>query len=448
MKTKTKIGALSTRALSATLILQVLDQGKSLSALIPEVQHQVKAQDLPLLQEISFGVCRVLPRLERIIARLLDKPLKGKTRIIHCLLLIGLYQLLYTRVPPHAAVDEAVNAARELKAENFRALINAVLRRFLREQENILAETDKHWQTLHPEWLVNRLKKTYPNWRDIIEANNQKPPMWIRINPCYASAQDYRRLLATEKQIEACTAENPQALRLLQPTAVHNLPNFEQGWLSVQDLHAQWSAILLEAQNDELILDACAAPGGKTTHILELAPQAKVVALDIEAGRLKRVAENLQRMRQQAIMICADAATPDQWLPEVRRQLQNQQSAVLFDRILLDAPCSATGVIRRHPDIKWLRQEKDIAPLVQLQSRILDALWEKLKPKGVLLYATCSLLAEENSQQIKSFLQRHSNARLLPLPFKQTEDAVGIQFLPTTLGGDGFYYAKLTKLAS
>ena len=177
-KAPPKTTALSTRAMAAKVILQVLDEGKSLSTLIPEAQSSVKAQDFPLLQEICFGVCRVLPRLEQIIKRLVDKPLKGKTRIVHCLLLVGLYQLLYMRVPAHAAVDEVVNATKSLKSDSFRGLVNGVLRRFLREQDDILAIVDKHWQTLHPDWFVNKLKKSYPNWREIIDANNQKPPMW------------------------------------------------------------------------------------------------------------------------------------------------------------------------------------------------------------------------------------------------------------------------------
>lgn len=431
---------LSVRALSAHVILQVLDQGKSLSALIPEVQSQVKPQDLPLLQEITFGVCRVLPRLEQILTRLLDKPLKGKTRIVHCLLLVGLYQLLYMRVPAHAAVDEVVNATKSLKVDSFRALTNGVLRRFLREQDSILAVVDKHWQTLHPEWFVNKLKKAYPNWREIVEANNQKPPMWLRVNQTQNTTENYRTLLA-QAEITAFSAENPHALRLEKPIAVSKLPAFEEGAVTVQDLHAQWSALLLEPQNGELILDACAAPGGKTTHILEMAPRANVIALDVEAHRLKRVEDNLKRLKQQATIICGDATKPDEWLAEVA---QKTKSAVQFDRILLDAPCSATGVIRRHPDIKWLRQETDIAQLVALQSDILKALWAKLKPNGILLYATCSVLPEENSQQIAHFLSQTPEAELLPLPF-ESESAVGFQFIPTENGGDGFYYAKLRK---
>ncbi|OOF40098.1 16S rRNA (cytosine(967)-C(5))-methyltransferase [Rodentibacter rarus] len=439
-----KSTALSSRAVAAQVILQVLDEGKSLSSLIPDVQASLKTQDLPLLQEICFGICRVLPRLEQIIQHLVDKPLKGKMRIVHCLLLVGLYQLLYMRIPPHAAVDEVVNATKALKSDSFRGLVNGVLRRFLREQESILAQVDKHWQTLHPEWFVNKLKKAYPNWRDIIHANNQKPPMWLRVNVQKNSLENYRTLLV-ESGILAETGSHSQALRLTSPTPVQKLPYFSEGVVTVQDLSAQWAAILLEPQNGEWILDACAAPGGKTTHILELAPQANVIALDVEAHRLKRVEENLARLNQQATVICGDATLPDEWLAEIGK------SAVQFDRILLDAPCSATGVIRRHPDIKWLRQETDIAQLTALQNNILKALWAKLKPNGILLYATCSVLPEENDEQIRTFLSEQSDAELLPLPFEEVisddKRAVGFQFIPQEMGGDGFYYAKLRKRA-
>ncbi|AUI66580.1 MULTISPECIES: 16S rRNA (cytosine(967)-C(5))-methyltransferase RsmB [Glaesserella] len=426
----------SARAVAAQIILQVLDQGKSLATLIPEAQSQVEAKDLPLVQEITFGVCRVLPRLEAIIKLLVEKQLKGKTRPVHCLLLVGLYQLLYMRVPPHAAVDEVVNATKCLKLDSFRALTNGVLRRFLREQEAILAKVDKHWQTLHPEWLVNKLKKAYPNWREIVEANNQKPPMWIRVNQQHSRRADYEVLLGDlAKNRENLTACVPGcAISLAKAVSVSQLPNFEQGWATVQDAHAQWSAELLDAQNGERILDACAAPGGKTTHILEKAPKASVVALDIEQSRLQRVKENLARLNQTATVICGDASQPEQWLA----------SGEMFDRILLDAPCSATGVIRRHPDIKWLRQEADIAELADLQGKILKALWARLKPNGVLLYATCSVLPEENSQQIQQFIANTPDAKLVEMDFGG-EKVLEKQFLPQVDGGDGFFYAKLMK---
>ncbi|MEG9488217.1 16S rRNA (cytosine(967)-C(5))-methyltransferase RsmB [Mannheimia sp. HC-2023] len=432
--------ALSSRAVSATIILQVLDQGKSLSTLIPEAQKQLDPKDLPLVQEITFGVCRVLPRLESIIKLLVEKPLKGKTRLVHCLLLVGLYQLLYMRVPAHAAVDEVVNATKSLKLDSFRALTNGVLRRFLREQDEVLAKVDKHWQTLHPEWLVNKLKKVYPNWREIVEANNQRPPMWIRVNQQHIKAKDYAVLLGdvVAKNSANLTACSPHcALLLDKPVSVNQLHNFEQGWATVQDAHAQWSAELLGAENGETILDACAAPGGKTTHILEKAPNAKVIALDIEESRLNRVRENLVRLQQSATVICGDASKPEEWLDD----------DVMFDRILLDAPCSATGVIRRHPDIKWLRQESDIPELAQLQGNILRALWGRLKPNGILLYATCSVLPEENSEQIQQFVQETPNAKLVEMDFNG-EKVLEKQFFPHQNGGDGFFYAKLQKVAN
>lgn len=425
------------RAVMAEVILQVLDQGKSLSSLLPMAQQQVKPQDVALLQEVCFGVCRVLPRLERIIQQLVTKPLKGKTRIVHCLLLVGLYQLLYTRIPAHAAVDEVVNATKSVKADSFRGLVNGVMRRFLREQEAILAVVDKHWQTLHPEWLVNLLKQHYPeHWRQIVDENNLKPPMWLRVNQQYTTQTEYQELLNAQ-QIASEIALPKTALCLEKAVSVEQLPHFAEGWVSVQDRHAQWAGELLEPKNGELILDACAAPGGKTTHILEMAPTANVIALDVEQGRLQRVSENLKRLNQQAEIICGDASQPDQWL----------EAGTLFDRILLDAPCSATGVIRRHPDIKWLRQQSDIEQLVALQQKILNALWQRLKVNGVLLYATCSILPEENSQQIQQFLATHSDAKLVPLHLETTgiDTGFGYQCFPAQKSGDGFFYAKLIK---
>ncbi|MGX2969055.1 16S rRNA (cytosine(967)-C(5))-methyltransferase RsmB [Ursidibacter sp. B-7004-1] len=425
---------LSSRAVAAQVILQVLDQGKSLSALLPEVHSQMSSKDQPLIQEMTFGICRVLPRLESIIKLLVEKPLKGKTRLVHCLLLVGLYQLLYMRVPSHAAVDEVVNATKVLKLDSFRALVNGVLRRFLREQADILAKVDKHWQTLHPEWLVNKLKKSYPHWREIIDANNQRPPMWIRVNSQFSSVENYAIALDGVAEYLHSPQIPPCALYLNQPQAVSSLPNFAKGWATVQDAHAQWAALLLDVCNGDKVLDACAAPGGKTTHILELAPKADVIALDIEQARLKRVAENLSRLGQTAEIICGDASQPEQWL----------EDGVMFDRILLDAPCSATGVIRRHPDIKWLRKESDIDELVHLQAKILTALWQRLKPNGVLLYATCSILPEENHLQIQQFVEKTQDAMLVEIDLGG-EKVFEKQFFPSEKGGDGFFYAKLVK---
>lgn len=429
------------RAIAAEILLK-MHQGQSLSALLPAYQSHLKTKDHALLQELTFGVARTMPRLDKILSLLINKPLKGKFKIVHCLLQVGLYQLLYTRVPEFAAVDEVVTATKVLNVEAMRSLVNAVLRKFLREKMDILAKVDQHWHSLHPDWLINLLKPEYPNWREIIDANNQKPPMWLRVN-AKQHRDDYQQLLQTQG-IATVIGKHSQALRLLDACAVSQLPYFNEGAVSVQDLHAQWAGNLLAPQNSELILDACAAPGGKTTHILELAPEAQVVALDIEENRLNRVRENLARLGQSATIICADASQPQKWW----------HGGVQFDRILLDAPCSATGVIRRHPDIKWLRQPEDIPLLVALQAQILDALWELLKPQGVLVYATCSLLPQENRLQIADFLHRHPDAVLMTLPFSENfsentgvNTTIGKQFLPSNEGGDGFYYAKLCKKA-
>lgn len=429
-----KRNKVSVRALAAQMILQVLDQGKSLSTLIPQASNQLPVKDLPLLQEICFGVCRTLPRLEAINKLMLSKPLVKKARIGHCLLLVSFYQLLYMRVPAHAAVDEAVNATRILKVEQFKGLVNGVLRRFLREQEQIMQRVDKGYQTLHPEWIVQQFKQYYPEqWRSIVEENNLKPPMWLRVNRQKFERDEYSQLLI-EANIDHELGSPDCAIHLTQAVSVTRLPLFEQGAVTVQDSHAQWAAKILSPQNGELILDACAAPGGKTTHILEIAPQAEVIAIDADKERLKRVDENLNRLSQKAKVMVGDATQPQQWWKENRQ----------FDRILLDAPCSATGVIRRHPDIKWLRKEADIQELASLQKNILNTLWGKLKPGGTLVYATCSLLPQENSLQIKQFLQSHSNAKLIMLN-QEGETEFGWQLFPYHAGGDGFFYAKLYK---
>ncbi|ERK05532.1 Ribosomal RNA small subunit methyltransferase B [Pantoea sp. AS-PWVM4] len=420
------------RSLAAQLIERVVDKGESLSAILPGAQKNLSDKDGALLQELCFGVMRTLPQLEALIGKLMERPLTGKQRVLHYLIMVGLYQLLYTRVPPHAALAETVAGAEELKRANLKGLLNGVLRQFQRQQETLVAEVDQGTQRyLHPGWLLKRLQTAWPEqWQQIVEANNQRPPMWLRVNRQHHARDAWLALLeATEKH--AFAGDAPDALRLEAPTAVGQLPGFEQGWVTVQDLSAQRCALLLEPQDGESILDLCAAPGGKTTHILEIAPQANVLAVDIDEQRLTRVRENLQRLGMQADVRQGDGRTPADWCGE-------QQ----FDRILLDAPCSATGVIRRHPDIKWLRRDRDIAELASLQQEILNAVWPRLKRGGTLLYATCSVLPEENHQQISAFLAAHPDAIAEALPQGQDN---GWQVFPATDGGDGFFYAKLMK---
>ena len=419
------------RAICAQAIFNVLEDGQSLSTALTLSSHKIAEKDRALVQEICFGVMRVLPELNFYIHTLMSKVLTGKNRVLHYLLLVGIYQILYTRIPEHAAVGETVNAVNELKKSALKGLVNGVLREFLRQQASLqqkFIQDNKQQtsQTLHPSWLLNRLKQAYPQqWQNIINANNQKPPMWLRVNLNHYSVSEYQQLLA-EQQIESeAFADLPCAIRLLSPVNVTKLPYFAEGAVTVQDLSAQYAAYLLAPKNGEQILDMCAAPGGKTTHILEIAPKANLLAVDVDASRAKRIEENLARLKQVAEVKVGDGLTPEKWC-----------SGRQFDRILLDSPCSATGVIRRHPDIKWLRRDSDIAQLTDLQHAILTNIWSYLKTDGTLVYATCSILPDENKLQIERFLKENSNAQL-----------VGDmrQFLPTAQGGDGFFYAVLKK---
>lgn len=418
------------RSIAAKAISQVLDQGQSLSAILPDYQRDINPKDKALLQELCFGVMRVLPELEWYSQQLMAKPLTGKQRVLHYLILTGLYQLRYTRIPPHAALSETVNGAVVLKKPQLKGLINGVLRQFQRQEPQLaerFANSESRW--LHPKWLLSRIQAAYPDkWESVITANNEKPPMWLRINRNHHSAPAYQALLA-ETGIESFyNPAYPDALRLAMPCPVTDLPGFAEGWATVQDSSAQGCALLLAPQDDETILDLCAAPGGKTTHILEIAPRAHVMAVDVDKQRLTRVNENLQRLKQHAIIKTGDGRYPEQWA-----------ESQMFDRILLDAPCSATGVIRRHPDIKWLRRDSDIDELAALQREILEAIWPYLKPGGTMVYATCSVLPEENIHQVNYFLSVHSDAILTDTPVS------GYQMLPDAQSGDGFFYAKLTK---
>lgn len=421
------------RSLAAQAVEQVVEKGQSLSNVLPQLQNKVADKDRALLQELSFGVLRTLPQLEWLIKQLMERPMTGKQRTVHFLLMVGLYQLLFTRIPAHAALAETVEGAVAIKRPQLKGLINGVLRQFQRNQETLLAEfSTMETRFLHPSWLVKRLQKAYPQqWQSILKANNQRPPMWLRVNRNYHSRDAWLALLE-EAGMKGFTHEAyPDAVRLESPTSVMALPGFEEGWVTVQDASAQGCMTYLTPKNGEEILDLCAAPGGKTTHILEVAPEANVLAVDVDEKRLTRVYENLKRLGMNAQVKQGDGRFPAQWCGE-------QQ----FDRILLDAPCSATGVIRRHPDIKWLRRDRDIPELAQLQSEILDATWQHLKPGGTLVYATCSILPEENSEQIAAFLKRTPDAEL-----SETGSAEhpGQQNLPSAEEGDGFFYAKLIK---
>ena len=422
------------RSIAAKAIGQVLDQGQSLSAILPALQKNISDKDRGLLQELCFGTLRVLPQLEWCIQQLMAKPMTGKQRPLHYLLMVGLYQLLYTRIPPHAVLAETVEGAVALKRPQLKGLINGVLRQFQRQQEELLARAaNNDSRYLHPSWLLKRIKQAYPTqWEQIVDANNQKPPMWLRVNRLHHTREDYLQLMQQAGIAAEPHKDYRDAVRLLAPCPVTDLPGFSEGWVTVQDASAQGCVDLLDPQDGEQILDLCAAPGGKTTHILEAASKAHVLAVDIDEQRLSRVKENLQRLRQHAEVRQGDGRTPQEWCGDKQ-----------FDRILLDAPCSATGVIRRHPDIKWLRRDSDIAELAALQGEILEAIWPRLKSGGVMVYATCSILPQENSEQIATFLQRHGDAKLVETGDLQSP---GKQNLPHPEDGDGFFYAKLIKI--
>lgn len=428
------------RAAAARALAGVM-AGQSLNQSLPPQLEQVAPRDRALLQELCYGTLRHWPRLDGLLEQLLEKPLRDKDRDIRALLAVGLYQLDATRVPDHAAVASTVAATAPLKKAWARGLANAVLRRYLRERETLEAPLTAARRAAHPDWLYQRLATDCGTALDsVLAANNARPPMTLRVNLGRSGRDDYLRQLEAAG-IRARPGElAASALYLEQPVDVSALPGFEAGMVSVQDEAAQLAAQLLDARDGQRVLDACAAPGGKTCHILERAREqganVDLLALDNDPERAERVRENLGRLALTARLAVADASHPPAALAQER-----------FDRILVDAPCSATGVIRRHPDIKLLRRETDIARLAREQGAILDGLWPLLKPGGRLLYVTCSVLQEENHAVVEAFLQRCGEARLetLAVEWGEPRDA-GRQLLPREGGPDGLYFAALTRV--
>jgi 16S rRNA (cytosine967-C5)-methyltransferase len=436
-----KVTSRDPRLVSALVIQKVL-AGRSLSELLPQYLPQLEdGRDRGLVQAICFGVMRSYLKLQFIQRQLLTKPLKSKDRDIEALLLVGLYQLLYLRVGDHAAVHETAGAANKLGKRWAVGLINGVLRNFLRQRERLITALEGDTEAFHamPGWLLQAVKDQWPEqWLQRVEALNAHPPMSLRVNQQIMSRESYLELLR-ENAIEAKPIPQVESgLSLTKAMDVEALPGFAQGHVSVQDGAAQLAAGLLGLQSGQHVLDACAAPGGKSCHMLEMEPGIALTALDNDAERLQRVAENLSRIGFQATLQQGDAANPSgSWAKQC------------YDRILLDLPCSATGVIRRHPDIKYLRRESDIGKLVKLQAGILDAIWQLLKPGGVMLYATCSILPQENEMQLQQFLARQANAKEDIMDVKWGEGrSVGRQIAPGEDDLDGFYYARLVKSTS
>jgi len=429
--------ALNTRAAAAQVIAGIL-RGRSMASILPEKLSQVPDRERALLQQLCYGSLRHYYRLHAFLDQLLDKPLRDKDSDVYSLLIVGLYQLDETRIADHAAVAETVEATRKLKKPWAKGLVNAVLRRFQREREELAHALTSAQQSAHPTWLYNAIWQHYPEQADaILNANNQQPPMVLRNNIQQGSRDEYLALLNQHDLAARAGNLVESAVYLDTGADVTALPGFTTGRVSVQDESAQLAAVLLDSQAGDAVLDACSAPGGKTCHTLELQSNLlRMVALDSDADRLLRVQENLDRLALAAELLAADASKPPGAL-----------SPQSFDRVLVDAPCSATGVIRRHPDVKLLRREDDIASLQEQQTAIVEGLWPLLKTGGTLLYVTCSIMPQENSEVIARFLAAHEDA------IEDTIDADwgygqqhGRQLLPDAAAGDGLYYARLNKI--
>ena len=411
------------------VISQVLG-GRNLNQVLKEVLHstpQFSAQQRGALQDLSYGTLRYYGQLTKILDALLNKPIQDIQ--IRYLLLVALYQLQYSKAAHHAIVDFAVNAVRKF-SPSASGLVNAVLRNYLRKKSELLAEVimTEEGRLSYPQWWINEIKSQYGKDAEaILLAGNQHPPMTLRINRKKILPSEYLKILE-QHAINASLIE-PEAVLLEHPLPVDKLPGFLDGLVSVQDAGAQYAAGLLDIQDGMYVLDACAAPGGKSAHLLETA-QIDLIALDKDELRLKRVEENMQRLQLNASLVTGDAAHPAQWW-----------SGKLFQRILADVPCSATGVVRRHPDIKWLRRISDIEEFAKQQQQILNALWPLLEIGGKLLYVTCSIFERENIQVISKFLSQQTNAKQLPLEIPGMTRG---QLLPNTQH-DGFYYALLQK---
>lgn len=424
------------RVTAVKILYQVLEKGQSLNAAI--LANLAKnSPESNLVKELCYGSLRWYFQLDKVIALLLPKALKAKDRDIHLLLLIGLYQILYLRVAEHAAVSETVEAARLLKKSWATKLINGLLRNFIRNKDELLKQVDKDEQAKfsHPAWLISAIREAWPEqWRTILASNNLRPPLCLRIN----LQQTSREKWLAEAGIEGRLSTISPAAIIIPPQDIKLLPGFSNGEFSVQDAGAQLAASLLELAPQQRILDACAAPGGKTTHIAELEPSLKeIIAIDNKAERLEQAQENWQRLNlpQKITWLVNDAAAVQEWW-----------DGEAFDRILIDAPCSATGVIRRHPDIKILRRSSDVPALVEQQHALLNNLWQVLRPGGLLVYVTCSVLPAENSEVISKFLREHPEAKEKPLAVDWgIAQSPGRQLLPSD-ETDGFYYVCLEKV--
>ena len=392
-----------------------------------------------LVQELAYGTLRHWGTLAALTTKLAAKPFSDPA--LSTLVAIALYQLDHTRAPPFAVVDHAVNAAAKVARPAAKSLVNALLRRYLREREALLAavRSDPVARWSHPQWWIDRVHADRPaQWESILAAGNERPPLSLRVNLRTTTRDAF--LAACAAVPVGAVAAGEAGVIVDPPRPVTELPGYREGWFAVQDLGAQLAAPLLQVEAGMRVLDACAAPGGKTAHLAEIA-DVEIVALDSDAARLVRVRENLARLQRASSpvnVVTGDAGVPAGWW-----------DGRAFDRILVDVPCTASGVVRRHPDGKWLRRQDDVAGFVRQQARILDALWPCLARGGLLLYATCSVFRAENEAQVEAFVVRHGDALHEPITFPGDVVRDGGQLLPSLPGAahnqDGFFYALLRK---
>ena len=449
VKKKARVSLARQAALKA---LKQVFSGQSLSVV---QQHTIDIledrRDRGLAGEIVNGVLRWRWQLEFFVSRLISKPLKQKDSDVQLILLMALYELNACRTPDYAIINDAVELVKKAGKSWASGLLNAVLRRYLREKQallgllNSLSTNDSQARYSHPQWILEKIKTDWPeNWQQILTANNQRPAFWLRINQSLYSVAQYQHLLANEEiefdGTEPSVALTDSALKLSRGIDVRLLPGFAEGAVSVQDAGAQLAAELLNVAESSRVLDLCAAPGGKTCHLLERYNSiGKLFAVELDEQRMQRVSENLQRLKleSRAELIVADARQYKQWWQGDK-----------YDRILIDAPCSASGVIRRHPDIKTLRRESDIEQLAILQAEILSSAWQMLAPGGELLYVTCSVFKDENQNQMARFLTANNDAAEIKIEANWGISCeYGRQLLPGEQDADGFYYCRLRKLS-
>jgi len=450
-KANRKKASISVARQTSLKVLKQVFSGQSLSAVQSQTIDKLEdSRDRGLSNEIVNGVLRWRWRLEFIVSVLLAKPLKQKDIDVQLILLMALYELIECRTPDYAIINEAVDLVRKSGKKWAASLVNAVLRRFTREKEALLASINSDQANYsHPDWILDKIKKDWPDdWQRILQENNQRPAFWLRVNQLQNNAEQYKTRLAERELDGEISTLSAQALKLTHGVDVRTLPGFNEGAFSVQDVGAQLTAELVDVDDAHRVLDLCTAPGGKACHLLErYAAMERLVAVEIDEKRMRRVHENLQRLKlldttglkSKVELIVADVCDYKDWWDGVQ-----------FDRILIDAPCSASGIIRRHPDIKTLRRESDIEQLVEIQANILSAAWQMLKPDGELLYVTCSVFKDENQNQISRFLEVNASGEndavevIINTDWGKPCD-YGRQLLPGEHDADGFYFCKLKK---